>query len=198
TSILDYYKTTLSPQLKTIDQKLSKLNRAHIKGMREMYPGKKFAPDANSTMRLSYGTVKDYDPMDAVHYDYFTTLEGIMEKMDDKYKDYNVPKKLAELYNKKDYGHYAENGEMKVCFLTNNDITGGSSGSGVLNDKGELIGLAFDGNWEAMCGDIVFDPNYKRTIVVDIRYVLFIVDKFAGATNLINEMKINDVSTSSK
>ncbi|MEP7171271.1 MAG: S46 family peptidase, partial [Bacteroidota bacterium] len=190
TSILDYYKATLSPQLKIIDQKLTKFNRAYIKGTREMDPDKKFFPDANSTMRLSYGTVKDYDPMNAVHYNYFTTLEGIMEKMDDKYADYNVPAKLVELYNKKDYGRYADHGEMKVCFTTNNDITGGNSGSGVLNANGELIGLAFDGNWEAMCGDIVYDPNYKRTISVDIRYVLFIIDKYAGATNLINEMKI--------
>jgi peptidase S46-like protein len=198
TSLMDYYKSTLSPQLKANDQKLSKLNRAYIKGTRELYPDKKFFPDANSTMRLSYGTVKDYDPMDAVHYAYFTTLEGIMEKMDDKFDDYKVPAKLFDLYNKKDYGRYADNGEMKVCFITNNDITGGSSGSGVVNGNGELIGLAFDGNWEAMCGDIVYDPDYKRTIVVDIRYVLFIIDKYAGATNLINEMKINGSSTASK
>ncbi len=149
-----------------------------------MYPDKKFAPDANSTMRLSYGSVKDYDPMDAVHYDYYTTIEGIMEKMDDKFDDYKVPARLVDLYNKKDYGRYAENGEMKVCFISTNDITGGSSGSGMLNANGELIGLAFDGNWEAMSGDIAYDPNYKRTIALDIRYVLFIVDKFAGASRL--------------
>ena len=189
-SILDFYKGTMQPQLKTIDQKLVRLNRAYIKGTREMKPDKKFAPDANSTMRLSYGSVKDYDPMDAVHYDYYTTLEGIMEKMDDKFDDYKVPAKLVELYDKKDYGRYADNGQMKVCFTTNNDITGGNSGSGVLNANGELIGLAFDGNWEAMSGDIAYDPNYKRTIVVDIRYVLFVIDKYAGAKNLIDEMKI--------
>jgi hypothetical protein len=198
TSILDYYRASLSPKIKVIDQKLTKLNRAYIKGTREMYPDKKFAPDANSTMRLSYGTIRDYDPMDAVHYNYYTTLEGIMEKMDDKNTDYKVPSKLVELYNKKDYGRYAENGQMKVCFTTDNDITGGNSGSGVLNANGELIGLAFDGNWEAMSGDIAYDPDYKRTIVVDIRYVLFIIDKYAGAGNLINEMKINDAATSSK
>lgn len=198
TSLMDYYKNTLSPMLKVNDLKLVRLNRAYIKGTRELYPDKKFFPDANSTMRFSYGTVQDYDPMDAVHYDYSTTLEGIMEKMDDKNPDYKVPEKLVELYNKKDYGRYSENGQMKVCFITNNDITGGSSGSGVVNGNGELIGLAFDGNWEAMCGDIVYDPNYKRTIVVDIRYVLFIIDKYAGAGNLINEMKINGTSTASK
>ena len=198
TSILDYYQASLRPAIRATDQKLTKLNRAYIKGTREMYPDKKFSPDANSTMRLSYGTVKDYDPMDAVHYDYYTTLAGIMEKMDDKFDDYKVPAKLVELYNKKDYGRYGENGEMKVCFTTTNDITGGNSGSGVLNGNGELIGLAFDGNWEAMSGDIAYDSTYKRTIIVDIRYVLFVIDKYAGATNLINEMNIVGATTSSK
>lgn len=189
-SIIDFYYSNLRPQVRLAEQKLSKLNRVYIRGTREMYPDKKFAPDANSTMRLSYGSVKDYDPMDAVHYDYYTTIEGIMEKMDDKFDDYKVPARLVDLYNKKDYGRYAENGEMKVCFISTNDITGGSSGSGMLNANGELIGLAFDGNWEAMSGDIAYDPNYKRTIALDIRYVLFIVDKFAGASRLINEMDI--------
>jgi hypothetical protein len=198
TSIMDFYTATLRPQLRAIDQKLAKLNRAYIKGTREMFPDRKFAPDANSTMRLSYGTVKDYDPMDAVQYNYYTTIEGIMEKMDDKFDDYKVPAKLVELYKKKDYGRYADNGEMKVCFTTTNDITGGNSGSGVLNGNGELIGLAFDGNWEAMSGDIAYDPTYKRTIVVDIRYVLFIIDKYAGASNLINEMKIVGAPTAAK
>lgn len=198
TSILDFYQASLRPGIRTLDQKLSKLNRAYIKGTREMNPEKKYSPDANSTMRLSYGTVKEYDPMDAVYYDYYTTIEGIMEKMDDKFDDYKVPSKLVELYNKKDYGQYSENGLMKVCFITTNDITGGNSGSGVLNGNGELIGLAFDGNWEAMSGDIAYDPTYKRTIVVDIRYVLFVIDKYAGATNLINEMKIVETTTSLK
>jgi hypothetical protein len=117
-------------------------------------------------------------------------LKGVVEKNFDDNPDYEVPEKLVELYEKKDYGDYAENGELRVCFLTNNDITGGNSGSPVINAYGELVGLAFDGNWEAMSGDLVFEPELQRTIVVDIRYVLFIIDKFAGAKNLISELKI--------
>lgn len=141
-------------------------------------------------MRLSYGKVADYYPMDAVYFNYFSTLDGLMEKKDNTTNEFVVPAQLEELYLKKDYGPYGENGQMNVCFITNNDITGGNSGSPVINGKGELVGLAFDGNWEAMSGDIAYDQVYKRCINVDIRYVLFIIDKFAGATNLIREMKI--------
>jgi len=128
--------------------------------------------------------------MDAVHYDFLTTLEGVMEKEDPDNWEFVVPEKLKELYKAKDYGRYGVNGKMPVAFITTNDITGGNSGSPVLNAKGELIGCAFDGNWEAMSGDIVFENQLQRCINVDIRYVLFIVDKYAGATRLINEMKI--------
>ena len=128
--------------------------------------------------------------MDAVQYDYVTTLDGIIEKEDPKNDEFVVPQKLMDLYKAKDYGKYAENGKIVVCFLTTTDITGGNSGSPVINGNGELIGVAFDGNWEAMTGDLVFDPELKRTICVDIRYVLFIIDKYAGATNLIREMKL--------
>lgn len=113
-----------------------------------------------------------------------------MDKADSTNEEFIVPKKLKQLYEKKDYGKYAENGELKVCFLTNNDITGGNSGSPVINGDGQLIGLAFDGNWEAMSGNIAYDPKLQRTICVDIRYVLFIIDKYAGAGNLIKEMNI--------
>jgi hypothetical protein len=113
-----------------------------------------------------------------------------MEKEDPKNYEFKVPPRLKELYNNKDYGRYGENGNMIVCFTTDNDITGGNSGSPVLNAKGELIGLAFDGNWEAMSGDIIYEPELQRCICVDIRYVLFIIDKYAGATNLVQEMKI--------
>jgi hypothetical protein len=155
-----------------------------------MNPGKAFAPDANSTIRLTYGNIKSYYPQDAVFYDYFTTLDGIIAKEDSTNEEFVVPKKLKELYNKKDFGRYADkDGKIHVGFISNNDITGGNSGSPVLNGYGELIGCAFDGNWEAMSGDIYFDPSLKRTISVDIRYVLFIIDKYAGASNLINEMK---------
>ena len=155
-----------------------------------MNPDKTYYPDANSTMRLTYGKVKDYFPMDGVYYNYFTTLAGVMEKKDNTNDEFVVPDKLEALYNAKDYGKYGENGKLIVNFITTNDITGGNSGSPVINAKGELIGLAFDGNWEAMSGDIAFDPVYKRTINCDIRYVLFIIDKYAGATHLVDEMKL--------
>jgi hypothetical protein len=172
------------------DEDLNKGYRLFIAGLREMKPDKKFYPDANSTMRLTYGQVRDYYPADAVHYDYRTTLKGVMEKEDTGNYEFLVPKRLRELYETQDYGPYGENGTMYVCFTTTHDITGGNSGSPVLNGKGELIGLAFDGNWEAMSGDIAFEPELQRTINVDIRYVLFVIDKFAGAKNLINEMTI--------
>ncbi|MCX6287839.1 MAG: S46 family peptidase [Bacteroidetes bacterium] len=165
-------------------------NRMFVAGIREMDPDKKYYPDANSTMRMSYGKVLDYYPADAVHYDYVTTLYGVMQKEDPENEEFIVEKKLKDLYLQKDYGKYGENGNMIVCFLTTNDITGGNSGSPVINADGQLIGLAFDGNWEAMSGDIMFEPDLQRTINVDIRYVLFIIDKFAGATKLIDELTL--------
>jgi hypothetical protein len=183
------------PQIRSVtsqaNAKQSKGERLYIAGLREMNPDKKYYPDANFTMRLTYGQVLDYYPADAVHFDYYTTLKGVMEKEDPDNWEFVVPEKLKELYATKDYGRYGQNGEMVVGFITNNDITGGNSGSPVMNGKGELIGLAFDGNWEAMSGDIAFEPELQRTICVDIRYVLFIIDKFAGATNIIDELTIN-------
>ncbi|MCX6244514.1 MAG: S46 family peptidase [Bacteroidetes bacterium] len=165
-------------------------NRHFIAGLREMDPKLVRYPDANSTLRMSYGKVLDYYPADAVHYEYYTTLSGVMQKEDPNNEEFIVPAKLKELYRTKDFGPYAENGDIVTCFLTNNDITGGNSGSPVINGNGELIGLAFDGNWEAMSGDISFEPDLQRTINVDIRYVLFIIDKYAGATNLIKELTL--------
>ena len=176
--------------LTPFNDKLTRANRLFVAGIREMQPDKKFYPNANSTMRLTYGVVKDYFPSDAVHFSYFTTLDGVMEKEDPTSDEFNVPAKLKELYKAKDYGRYGENGVMKTCFITNNDITGGNSGSPVLDGNGNLIGLAFDGNWEAMSGNIAFEPALQRTINVDIRYVLFIIEKYAGATNLISEMNL--------
>ncbi|MBN2174539.1 MAG: S46 family peptidase [Bacteroidales bacterium] len=188
----NYYYENVQPVLREAYPLLGKGNRLFVSGLREMQPNKKFYPDANSTMRLSYGEVLDYYPADAVHFDYFTTMKGIMEKEDPDNWEFVVPEKLKELYEKKDFGRYGDGDVMKVCFLTNHDITGGNSGSPVINGNGELIGLAFDGNWEAMSGDIVFEPEIQRTINVDIRYVLFIIDKYAGATRLIDEMTIVD------
>ncbi|MBQ4421269.1 MAG: S46 family peptidase [Bacteroidales bacterium] len=170
--------------------KLAKANRLFVKGIMEMDKNKNFAPNANSTIRYTYGQVKSYSPKDGVDYKYYTTLDGVMDKEDNSSWEFTVPTKLRQLYEAKDYGQYAVNGTVPVGFLTNVDITGGNSGSPTLNGKGELIGLAFDGNWEAMSGNIAFNPDLQRCISVDIRYVLFIIDKFAGATNLINEMKI--------
>ncbi|HNW69094.1 MAG TPA: S46 family peptidase [Bacteroidales bacterium] len=172
------------------NEKLSEGKRLLVAGMREMMPQQKFYPDANQTMRLTYGKVQDYFPADAVHYNYYTTLDGVMQKEDSSNWEFVVPQRMKELYKNKDFGPYAENGVMQVNFISNTDITGGNSGSPVLDANGNLIGLAFDGNWEAMSGNICFEPELQRTINVDIRYVLFIIDKYAGSKNLISEMKI--------
>jgi hypothetical protein len=133
---------------------------------------------------------QDYQARDAVYYDYFTTLEGVMEKEDPNNPEFIVDERLKDLFQSKDYGRYSIGDEMPVCFTTNNDITGGNSGSPVINSNGELIGVAFDGNWEAMSSDLAFEPELQKCINVDIRYVLFVIDKFAGATHLIEEMHI--------
>lgn len=141
-------------------------------------------------MRVTYGSVQDYYPQDAVHYNYITTLDGVMAKENPAVREFNVPKRLKQIFEAKDYGDYEENGTVVTCFLTNLDITGGNSGSPVINGDGQLLGLAFDGNWEAMSGDIAFEDKLQRCISVDIRYVMLIIDKLAGAQNLINEMTI--------
>lgn len=165
--------------------------RLYVQGLREMEKNKIFAPDANFTMRITYGNILSYSPRDAVKYNYYTTIDGVMEKYKKGDVDFDLPEKLIELYNKKDFGKYADkNGVMNVCFITNNDITGGNSGSPVLNAKGELIGTAFDGNWDAMSGDIKFNEKMQRTIICDIRYVLFIVEKLGNANNIISELDI--------
>lgn len=177
-------------QFNTLDTKIKELNRLYMKARMEKEPEKFQYPDADFTMRLSYGTVKDYYPREAVHYDYFTTLKGVIEKEDSTDYEFMVPLKLKELYRNSDYGKYGQDSTMPVCFITNNDITGGNSGSPVLNSKGELIGIAFDGNWEAMSSDFVYNNSLQRCICVDIRYVLFIIDKFACANRILKELKI--------
>lgn len=167
-------------------------HRLYIAGLMRMMPDKAWASDANSTIRLTYGQVLPYNPADGITYNYYTTLDGVIAKEDKSNPtEFTVPEPLKELYAKKDYGRYADkNGKLPVAFLANCDITGGNSGSPIMNAKGELLGLAFDGNWEAMSGDIAFEPELQRTISVDVRYVLFIIDKYAGADRLIREMDI--------
>ncbi len=168
-----------------------KNNRLFLEGLMAMQSDKVFYPDANFSMRLSYGKVGNYEPKDGVIYKYYTTLAGIVEKEDPDNYEFQVPAKLKELYQREDYGQYADkDGTLHVCFTTDNDITGGNSGSPVINANGELFGLAFDGNWEAMSGDIAFEPMLQKCINVDIRYVLFVIDKFAGARRLIDEMTL--------
>jgi hypothetical protein len=190
-SILGDFRNKVGKYYAEVRLGLEKNNNLYLQGILEMRQGQKLYPDANFTMRLTYGSVQDCVPADAVYYNYFTTLEGIIEKEDSTNEEFIVPKKLKELYNKKDYGRYADKkGYMPVCFITTNDITGGNSGSPVINGEGQLIGTAFDGNWEAMSGDIIFEPKLQRCISVDIRYVLFMIDKFAGAGHLVKEMTL--------
>jgi hypothetical protein len=167
-------------------------SRLYLKGLIEMYPERDFYSDANSTMRMNYGVVGDYFPRDAVLYTHYTTLEGVMEKEDPNNFEFVVSDRLKELYKAKDFGRYGVDGQMNVCFTSNNDITGGNSGSPVLNAHGELLGLAFDGNWEAMSGDVAFETELQKCINVDIRYVLFVIDKYAGAGHLVEEMTLVD------
>lgn len=185
-------KATETDALATADEKLERANRLFVKGIREMLPNKKFYPNANSTMRLTYGNVLPYNPKDAVTYHYTSTIDGIMQKEDASNPEFLVDARIKEVWKAKDWGQYAdkESGNLVVNFLTNNDITGGNSGSPTINGDGELIGTAFDGNWEAMSGDIYFEPNIQRTIVCDIRYVLWLVDKCYGAENIINELTL--------
>ena len=185
--LMDKLGNELAESMKGMDL----LHKTYVRGLCEMYSPEPKAPDANFTIRLTYGNVKSYNPKDGVHYKYYTTLKGVMEKEDPTNPEFVVPAKLKELYEAKDFGRYAlPNGDMPACFLTTNDITGGNSGSPVINGNGELIGAAFDGNWESLSGDINFDNNLQRCIAVDIRYVLFIIDKLGGCKHLIDEMTI--------
>jgi hypothetical protein len=192
TAVFDKFRD-ISKEQATSGQELEKGRRLFVAGLMEMNPDKKYYPDANSTMRLTYGTVKDYDPRDGVTYKYYTTTDGYLEKEIPGDYEFDVPARMKELLLDENYGKYADaDGKLHTCFLTDNDITGGNSGSPVINGKGELIGVAFDGNWEAMSGDLDFEENLQRCINVDIRFVLWVVDVYAGAQNLIDEMEIRE------
>ncbi len=192
-----YLHLTAENIMAEIQSKISPLNPtvqraqyAFTKGILQMQSDRLHYPDANSTMRVSYGKVIGYKPFDGVLYHPITYADGILAKDDNNVEVFNVPQKLKQLIENKDFGQYSSTGKLPVCFLTDNDITNGNSGSGVLNAKGELIGVAFDGNFEAMACDYMYEPDYQRTIIADIRYVLFVIDKYAGAKNLIEEMTI--------
>ena len=173
-----------------LQPEINRLQRRYMAAQMEVMKDKRFYPDANSTLRITYGKVNGYAPRDAVKYDFITTLDGVMEKYKPGDYEFDVPEKLRELHARKDYGQYGANGKMPVCFIASNHTTGGNSGSPALDAYGNLIGLNFDRTWEGTMSDINYDPSICRNIMVDIRYVLFIVDKFAGAKNLIDEMKL--------
>lgn len=190
TTDLVAYQEKLAKTLQAYNAQRKELDKIYVRGLCEMYNWAK-APDANFTLRMTYGHVKDLDPRDGVHYNWRTVLDGMFEKESSTESDYFINERLRKLYEAKDFGRYArEDGKLPACFLSNNDITGGNSGSGVLNAKGELIGLAFDGNIESLSGDLKFNPRLQRCINVDIRYVLFIIDKFGGAGYVLPELDL--------
>ncbi len=189
-SFTKVYDDKVYPQLKNYKIELADLDKTYMAAQMKFEPGKVFYPDANFTLRVSYGQVKGYDARDAVEYKHFTTLEGIMEKDNPDVYDYRVPAKLKELYKNKNYGRYEVDGTVPVCFVATNHTTGGNSGSPVLNAEGHLIGINFDRAWEGVMSDLMFNPDQCRNISLDMRYVLFIVDKMAGAGYLLDEMTI--------
>jgi hypothetical protein len=190
-SVYEYYFTEIMPESQRISMELDSLQRIYMQGLMEFQANRRFYPDANSTLRVTYGLVDDYYPRDAVHYRYYTTLEGIMEKEDPAIYDYVVEPKLKALHAKKDYGRYAaKDTTMRIAFIASNHTTGGNSGSPVLNADGHLVGINFDRNWEGTMSDLMYDPDQCRNISLDIRYCLFIIDKFAGAGHLVKEMTV--------
>ena len=188
---LHCYSEEKRQQYNEADDNIQRLMRTYIKGMMEQYPDSNFFPDANLTLRVAYGHVEGFKPKDAIYYTPYSTLDGIMEKENPDVYDYRVEPKLKQLWKSKDYGQYANSkGEMATCFIATNHTTGGNSGSPVLNADGQLIGINFDRCWEGTMSDLLFDPNYCRNISLDIRYCLFIIDKFAGARHLVDEMTL--------
>jgi len=190
-SCYNKFKKDVVVQYSEMDTKITALNRTYMKGMRELVTSKKYYPDANSTLRVAYGKVDGYNPKDGVSYQYYTTLDGIMEKENPAVDEFKVSPKLKELYKNKDYGQYADkNGDLRIAFCASNHTTGGNSGSPVFNGDLQLIGTNFDRNWEGTMSDIMYDPDQVRNIILDVRFTLFVIDKYAGAGYLLNEMKI--------
>jgi len=189
-NVNDFITANVRPELKSLNDDIKNLNTAYMSAQMEFEKNRVFYPDANSTLRITYGTVQGYFSRDAVYFTCYTTLKGIMEKDNPAIYDYDVPAKLKELYMTKDYGPYAQEGELPVCFIADNHTTGGNSGSPVINADGQLIGINFDRAWEGVASDLAFNPDQSRNISLDIRYALFLIDKFAGAGYLLNEMTI--------
>jgi len=189
-NVTEFIALNVEPHLNRINEEIQNLNRNYMAAQMEFDAERVFYPDANSTLRVTYGTVKGYISRDAVFFTYYTTLKGIIEKDNPEIYDYDVPDKLRELYRTRDFGPYTQNGEVPVCFIANNHTTGGNSGSPVINADGQLIGVNFDRAWEGVASDLAFNPEQSRNISLDIRYALFIIDKFAGAGYLLNEMTI--------
>jgi F0F1-type ATP synthase gamma subunit len=190
-SMADAFTKNVAPKYDELNLKNIALQRTYMKAILELSPkSARIFPDANSTLRVTYGKIKGYKPNDAVYYEPFTTLDGVMEKYVPGDYEFDVPQKLIDLYNAKDYGIYGVKGKMPVCFIATNHTTGGNSGSPALDKNGNLIGLNFDRVWEGTMSDIYYSPEICRNIMVDARYILFIIDKFAGAQNIIDELKI--------
>ena len=186
----DAHFKNVAPQYDEINLRNTATQRTYMKAILELFPKDRIFPDANSTLRVTYGKIKGYKPNDAIIYEPFTYLDGVIEKYIPGDYEFDVPKKLIDLYNKKDYGVYGVNGKMPLNFIATNHTTGGNSGSPALDAKGNLIGLNFDRVWEGTMSDIYYSPEICRNIMVDIRYIMFIIDKFAGAENLVKELKI--------
>ncbi|RPD44584.1 S46 family peptidase [Hymenobacter sediminis] len=189
-AIVTTYRQQVLPTYSAATDNIALLQRTYVAGLRLQQPERKFYPDANSTLRVAYGQVAGYQPADGTQYDFYTTLDGIMEKADPTNPEFEVPARLAELYKNKDFGPYAYKGTVPVAFIATNHTTGGNSGSPVINGRGELIGTNFDRNWEGTMSDIMFDPDRVRNITLDVRYMLFVVDKYAGAGHLVKEMTL--------
>jgi hypothetical protein len=188
---IDNEQAPITAKTLKLNARLSALRGKFVEAWLGWKKGEVTYPDANRSIRFTYGTVKPYSPRDGVDYRYYTTLTGVMEKEQGE-DPFTVPARLKELWLRKDYGRYADakTGDIHVAFLSNLDITGGNSGSPVINGKGELIGCAFDGNWEAVVGDYFFQEQFNRTISVDSRYILFVIDKFSGAENIMKELVV--------
>jgi hypothetical protein len=193
-SVVRHYRENLEPKVNEFTYAMMDLNRSYQGALLEKNAGKQMYPDANSTMRLTYGKVKAYNPKDAVSFKYYTTADGLLEKYKAGDEDFDLQPKVVELLKNKDFGQYADKelGNLVTCFITDNDITGGNSGSPVMNGNGEFIGIAFDGNWEAMSGDIAFDTRFKRTICADARYIFWVVDKVLGGAPLMKELDLKN------